>query len=138
MKKLALVFLLALLTACGSKGALPLPAESGLPAQLYVLQAINGEAATAWERQPEIAFDDGMRVSGQVCNRFIGPGTYEKGILTVPVMAMTMMLCLDPKLDQLERDFTALLRDGAQVALEGNALTLSGEKITLLYTRVGP
>jgi len=140
MKKLLILLLLALplLTACGAsksafKGAAP--ADSDLLARRFVLQSVNGEAFNAGERRPEIEFSEGMRVTGQVCNRFIGNGAYEKGVLTVPNMAMTMMLCVDDKLNQLERDFAAMLREGARVGLQKNILTLSDGKITLVYVR---
>ena len=139
MKKLLILLLaLPLLAACGApKNAAnrAAPAESGLLDGLYLLQSVNG-GAVAWERLPEIKFSEGMQVSGQVCNRFIGLGTYENGVLTVPNMAMTMMLCVDDKLNQLERDFAVMMRDGARVDLEKDTLTLSGETLTLVYMRV--
>ena len=143
MKKLLILLLaLPLLAACAcgvsrnatdaATGAAPVEAQ--LLGGRFVLQSVNGEA-TAWERRPEIAFGEGMRMTGQVCNRFIGPGTYKNGVLTAPQMAMTMMLCVDDKLTQLERDFAAMLRNGAKVGLEKDTLTLRGETLTLVYTR---
>ena len=137
MKKLLILLLaLPLLTACAAsksafKGAAP--AESDLLARRFVLQSVNGETFSAGVREPEIEFGEGMNVSGQVCNRFIGPGTYENGVLTVPNMAMTMMLCIDDKLNQLEKTFAVMLREGAQVGLQENILTLSDGKTTLVY-----
>jgi heat shock protein HslJ len=137
MKKFALLFFvlsLPLLASCGFRSGLAsaFPAESDLLAQRYVLQSVNGKAV-AWERMPEIEFGEGMQVSGQVCNRFFGPGTYEKGVLTVSNMAMTMMFCLDSELNQLESDFVVMLREGVRVGLEKDTLTLSGEKMSLVY-----
>lgn len=135
MKKLYMALLaLPLLAACGTvnSGSASGPAEADLVARRYVLQKVNGMAFTA-ERTPEIEFGEGMRVSGQVCNRFRGNGRLEKGVLTVPTMASTMMLCVDPKLNQLEKDFAAMLRDGADVNLAGRTLTLSRGNTSLEY-----
>jgi Heat shock protein len=136
MKKLYVALLaLPLLAACGTvnSGAAAGPAEADLVARRYVLQKVNGTAFTA-ERTPEIEFGEGMSVSGQVCNRFRGNGRLEKGVLTVPTMASTMMLCADPRLNQLERDFAAMLRDGAALSLDGRTLTLSRGDTALEYS----
>ena len=109
-------------------------AEARLLGGLYVLQSVNG-APVAWERQPEIEFSEGLQISGQVCNRFIGPAAYKNGVLTVPQMAMTMMLCIDDRLNQLERDFALMLREGARLSLANDTLTLSGGGLTLVYRR---
>ena len=140
MKKCVILFLvlaLPLFAACAASknvadGATP--AESKTLAGLFVLQSVNGEAV-AWERQPEIAFSEGLQVSGQMCNRFSGPATHEKGVLTAPHMAMTKMLCIDDRLNQLDRDLAVLLRDGARVDLEKDTLTLSSDTIILVYAR---
>jgi len=130
---LALLLALPLFAACGAPKR---AADGAAPALtgLFVLQSVNGQAV-AWERQPEIEFGEGLQLSGQVCNRFFGPAAYKNGVLTAPQMAMTMMLCIDDRLNQLERDFAGLLRDGARLSLEKDTLTLSGERITLVYTR---
>jgi heat shock protein HslJ len=139
MKRVLLLLLTLplLLTACGAsksafKGAAPV--ESDLLARRFVLQSVSGVPFNAGERRPEIEFNEGMSVSGQVCNRFIGKGIYEKGVLTVPNMAMTMMLCVDDTLNQLEGAFAAMLREGVRVDLQKNVLTLSDGKTTLLYS----
>ena len=139
MKKCAILLLalaLPLLAACAPKNVTDTAAPTAptLPGGLFVLQSVNGEVAR-WERRSEIEFSADMQVSGQMCNRFLGSATYENGVLTAPQMAMTMMLCIDDRLNQLERDFAGLLRDGARLSLEKDTLTLSGERITLVYTR---
>jgi heat shock protein HslJ len=48
---------------------------------------------------------------------------------------MTMMLCVDDKLNQLESTFAAMLREGVRVGLQKNILTLSDGKTTLVYAR---
>ena len=137
MKKLLYTTLLALplLAACnsGESTSSGEPVEADLVARRYVLQKVNGEAFSS-ERTPEIVFGEGMRISGQVCNRFNGNGSLEKGVLTVPTMASTMMLCADQKLNQLEKDFAAMLRDGADLRLAERTLTISRGETALEYT----
>ena len=142
---LLLLLALPLLAACGKQGGgkdgvttiASAPPATDLIGQRFILQSVNGTAVT-WENRPEIEFgagQAGMTVFGQVCNRFTGPAFYENSILKAPNMAMTMMFCIDPALNQLESDFAALLRDGARLGLEEDALVLSGETIRLVYIR---
>lgn len=91
----------------------------------YVLQSVDGVLFDSQERTPEISFDDTMHVSGQVCNRFMGQGVLQDGVLTVPKMASTRMLCPVPQLNEMEQDFSEMLRQGARMQLEGDTLSLS-------------
>ena len=106
-----------------------------LASQRYVLESVDGVAFANKERTPEISFDATMRVAGQVCNRFMGQGTLRDGVLTVPQMASTMMLCADPKLNAMEQEFAKLLRDGARLQLDGDNLSLSNDLTTYTFLR---
>jgi Heat shock protein len=134
MKKIiALLLSFPLVASCAA--ATPSVTIADLTAGTYVLQSVNGEAFSGRERTPEIQFDENMRVAGQVCNRFMGQATLKDGVLTAPQLASTMMLCVDPRLNEMERTFAAMLREGAQLELNGDNLTLRGEQNEFIYTR---
>lgn len=101
----------------------------------YVLQSVDGVPFGNRERTPEISFDDTMRVAGQICNRFMGQGTLKDNVLTVSKIASTRMLCADPKLNRMERDFTELLRQGARMQLDGDTLSLGDGLTTYTFLR---
>ena len=106
-----------------------------LTAGTYILRSVNGEAFSGGERTPEIQFDENMRIAGQVCNRFMGQATLKDGMLTAPQLASTMMLCVDPRLNEMEGNFAAMLREGAQLELNDGNLTLRGGQNEFVYTR---
>ena len=143
MKRILLSLLLAampLLAACaaGSSaqggGAVN---EADLLNRRFVLSKVNGEPFVSQERTPELQFNPDMRVSGQLCNRFTGVGRLDKGTLTVPQMASTMMLCADQRLNELEQDVTAMLREGAALRMENGALLLSRDSAVFEYAPGG-
>lgn len=100
----------------------------------FELTAINGVEFTKTERIPTIEFNEGMRVSGQTCNRFMGNGVLKDSTLTISQMASTMMLCADPTLNELERDFSRMMQAGAEIQLENATLTLRRDDYVLTYT----
>lgn len=100
----------------------------------FVLTSIDGKAFTGKEQVPSIEFNEGFHVSGGVCNRFMGQGTLENGVLRIEKMASTMMMCPDQKLNELESTFAAMMGAGAAISLEGKVLTLKEGNRTLVYT----
>ncbi len=132
MKKIFPIFasLLLLLSCAAQSGAVN---AKELADKTYVLQSINGVGFASRERTPEIQFDETMRVAGQVCNRFMGQGQLKDDVLIVPEMATTMMLCADPQLNDMEREFASFLRQGMKVSLQGDTLSLSNGEITYIY-----
>lgn len=144
LRFLCLAALLFAVAGCMGQGGAPVGQEASVNATVtaqdllhhrFELTAINGAALPKnISRTPTIEFNEGMRISGQTCNRFMGNGTLENGVLTVSEMASTMMMCVEPVLNELERDFSALLRGGAAVRLDGQTLTLSKEGYELTYT----
>lgn len=135
MKKIfAILLSLPLIASCAAAGSAAV-GTGDLAANAYVLTHVNGEAFAHRERMPEIEFDATMRVAGQVCNRFMGQGTLKDGVLTVPQMASTMMLCADGKLNEMEREFSDMLRQGAEVTLSGDTLTLRKGETEYVYTK---
>lgn len=134
MKKiLAMLLWVPLAVSCAAASSSVTPAD--LAGGVYILQSVNGAIFTSVERTPEIAFDETMRVAGQVCNRFMGQGTLKNDVLTVPHMATTMMLCTDERLNAMERDLADLLRGGATVTLDAATLTLRGDGGVYVYER---
>ncbi|MDL2267646.1 META domain-containing protein [Desulfovibrio sp. OttesenSCG-928-G15] len=141
-RRFATLLLLPLLTACAATGVgdggSTTVTDKDLLHHRYVLQSINGKDTTFAERTPELEFNEGMRISGLACNRFAGPGTLKDGVLTVPNMVSTMMMCHEPERNDLERKLYAMLRKGARLGLadHNRKLTLSDDKgtTTLVYT----
>ena len=134
MKRLIIMLCMALPLAVSCASAKP-AAVADLAARKYVLQSVNGVAFSARERTPEIEFDENLRVAGQVCNRFMGQGTLRDGVLTVPEMASTMMLCADAQLNDMEGNLFEMLRQGADLSLRGNSLILRGGESAYEFAR---
>ena len=99
----------------------------------FVLTHVNGKPFLEKERTPNIEFNEGFRVSGATCNRFMGQAELENGVLTVKHMASTMMFCADDDLNKLEQKFSQMMEGGAAITLKDNILTLSREGYTLRY-----
>lgn len=117
------------------------PALEDLLHHNYVLISVDGQAYANKQRLPSIAFNEGFRVSGAVCNRFMGQGELTDGVLYVKNVASTKMICMadgDGGLDQLEYLVHDMLQKGAALALEGRRLTLSQGGHTLVYVLSDP
>ncbi len=118
----------------------PASEDSALKQQLqgrsFTLASIDGQKFKSKERAPTIEFSDTFRVTGAVCNRFMGDGMLEGDTLFVKQMATTQMMCADPALNTLEHAFAVMMQEGATVALQekGPTLILKGKTHTLAYT----
>lgn len=135
MKKIVtLVALSVLLAGCVSSRSTTLKPEQ-LADQRFVLETVNGQAVKPAEEMPQIQFDKDLRVSGKMCNSFMGQGKLSDGALTVKHMGMTMMLCAEPQRNELDHTINAMLTEGAQVDLTGNQLTLTTADQTLIFKR---
>ncbi len=55
------------------------------------------------------------------------------GELTAKGLAMTRMMCANPQLNELDNTISEMLKEGAQVDLTANQLTLATAKQTLTY-----
>lgn len=121
-----------LLGGCASS---PQPAPGDVLAnRSFVLTSVDGKPVTAPQGiKPGINFGEDMRVTGVMCNRFFGQGKLEKGVLSVPHMASTRMLCSAPELNQWESLIGNMLAAGARVKLAENTLTLEGAGHSLVY-----
>ena len=100
----------------------------------FVLTSVNGQALPASQTPPpEISFGEKMYVSGTMCNGFSGEGKLSDGELKVEQLAMTRKLCADPQRNALDNTLSKMLRDGAQVDLTENQLTLATADQSLVY-----
>lgn len=108
--------------------------ESDLMHRRFVLESVNGVPFKSEFRTPDIEFGENFRVYGQVCNRYTGRGKLAGDVISVAHMASTRMMCPDNALNELERDFTEMMRNGAKAEFTGNTLTLSGSGQRLVYT----
>lgn len=99
----------------------------------FVLESIDGVPFESSVRTPDIEFGEGFRVYGGICNRYTGQGELADNVLTVKQMASTKMLCADDKLNKFEGQFAQMLSAGAEIAIEGNTLTLKQGGHVLVY-----
>lgn len=127
------------LAACGDQGKAQSEAKAAISAadllhHNFELATVDGEAYVAGvEPVPYIAFNEGMNVSGAICNQFTGQGELTEGTLMVKQMASTKKLCVDEGLNKLETDFSMMLMSGSAVALEGGKLSLSKDDCKLEF-----
>ncbi|MCL1916318.1 MAG: META domain-containing protein [Desulfovibrionaceae bacterium] len=137
MKKYIVVFcaaLLALTVACWKNpGVDYVITQEDLLHHRFVLVSSDGKNFSAKERIPAIEFNEGLRVSGVVCNRFTGQGRLAGNLLTVEQLASTKMFCADPDLNELESLLTRMLSEGAELCLEGADLAIRQGGHELLY-----
>ena len=140
MKKHVVVFLCAMLAvltaACGKKlcGGQAIT-QQDLIHHRFVLVSADGKDFSAKDRVPSIEFNEGLHISGAVCNRFTGQGRLVGNVLTVEQMASTKMLCVDPDLSELESLLARMLSEGAELRLggDGQRLVIRQGKHKLIY-----
>lgn len=139
-KILFCMLLAAIATGCSAQEiSAPPPTGTSLTKEQllhhnFVLTSVNGKTFKGKDQIPSIEFNEGFRVTGAVCNRFMGQGTLESGVLRIEKMASTMMMCPDQKLNELESTFAAMMETGAAISLEGTLLTLKEGNRTFVYT----
>ena len=104
-------------------------AEKDLLHRRFELQSINGANYDYKEVRPILEFNEDFRLAGEVCNRFMGPGTLENGVLSAKHMAATKKFCFEEAVNKLEMDFFALLDSGATLEFDGQRLVLSGKGV---------
>lgn len=121
-----------LLSGCVYNSKVSTSAEQ-LQHHRFVLTSVNGQPPKEGAKPLELSFGEKTFVSGNMCNRFSGEGKVSDGELKVKELAMTRMLCADPQLNELDATLGKMLRDGAQVDLTENQLTLATADRTLVY-----
>lgn len=133
MKKIVtLIALIMLMAGCVSNGKISVNREQ-LQHHRFVLQSVNGKPVTVANTPPELSFGENMTVSGKMCNQFTGQGKLSDGELKVKDLAMTRMMCADPQLNALDGVISDVFKQGAQVDLTANQLTLATAEQTLTY-----
>ncbi|MFY9995111.1 MAG: heat shock protein HslJ [Leclercia sp.] len=135
MKTLVAVTILSMaLAGCVNPGKASVQEEQ-LQKHRFVLENINGKAVIPGTTPPEIAFGEDMAVSGVMCNRFSGQGKLSDGELKVKALAMTRKLCAEPQLNELDHAIGTMLRNGTQVDLTEDQLTLATADTTMVFKR---
>ncbi|CBG88402.1 heat shock protein HslJ [Citrobacter rodentium] len=128
----ALAALSLLMAGCVSNGKISVSREQ-LQHHRFVLESVDGKAIATTANPPELSFGEKMTLSGKMCNRFHGQATLSDGALKVKELAMTRMMCASPQLAELDNTLSTMLRQGAQVDLTANQLTLATAEHTLSY-----
>lgn len=143
MKKLVALSAISLLLAgCVNPGKASVQADQ-LQNHRFVLENVDGKAVRTGATQPEISFSaptelslvKNMTVSGVMCNGFSGQGRLSEGELKVQTLAVTRKLCTEPQRNELDKTLSDMLRNGAQVDLTEDQLTLATADKTLLFKR---
>lgn len=120
------------LTACAASSNITVTEETLLHHN-FVLQSVDGKAYTLQETAPSIAFNEDMRVSGAICNQFMGKGSLNGKVLTVAQMVSTKKLCFAQELNQYEYLISQMLMAGVEVQYDGKKLTLRQGDHELVY-----
>ncbi|EMH4161240.1 heat shock protein HslJ [Pluralibacter gergoviae] len=135
-KKLTFAVLVAgmMLASCVSYGTKKVTVQKDqLIHHRFVLETVNGENLPEGVKTPELNFNEGLHISGAMCNQFTGQASLSEGVLKAKKVAMTRKLCTDPQLNQLDATISKMLHDGAQVDLTENQLTLATATDSLIY-----
>ncbi|MEM6159558.1 META domain-containing protein [Erwinia sp. P6884] len=135
MKKEAALLMAAMaIVGCSANSAQNNDEAAKLADHYFVLTSVDGKAIGLPEGvKPGIRFGENMHVSGVMCNRFFGQGKLEQGVLSLPQMASTRMLCSDPRLNEWENMLGKALTQGAKLTLDQQTLTLTGAGHKLVY-----
>lgn len=133
MKKVIVLVALSLLMAgCVSNGKVSVNPEQ-LQHHRFVLESVDGKPVNPGPHPLELSFGEKMTISGNMCNRFSGQATLSDGELKAKEMIMTRMMCAEPQRNELDKTLSAMLKQGAQVDLTANQLTLATAEHTLSY-----
>lgn len=128
----------ALLSGCVYNSKMSTNADQ-LQHHRFVLESVNGKTVSSKAAPLELSFGEKqpilekIYVSGNMCNGFAGTATLHKGELKTSELAMTRKLCSDAQLNELDATFSNMLRQGAQVDLTEQQLTLATADQTLVY-----
>ena len=134
MKKLTALTLAAMVLAgCAQSGDKSTVTAQDLQHHRYVLQTVDGKPLTGIQRTPELSFGENMHIYGAMCNRFMGQATLEGDTLKAKGLGMTMMMCPEPQLNELDHMISDMLTRGAKIGLAPQQLTLKTSQHTLVY-----
>ena len=134
MKKITALALAAIaMVGCAQSGDKSTVTTQDLQHHRYVLQTVDGKPLTGIQRMPELSFGENMHIAGSMCNRFMGQATLEDNTLKTKGLGMTMMMCPEPQLNELDHMINDMLTRGAKVGLAPQQLTLKTSQHTLVY-----
>lgn len=148
MKKLLLSSVaLLIITACATKGSVVAQHETKIPSiqelrhNSYELVTLNGKTLELDKKSatPMITFGQNGRVTGTMCNNFVGQGRLTtRGILTVKGIELTRKSCADSLLQNLDADIVELLGSGAEIVMteDFQYIRISNIKTALEYKLV--
>lgn len=122
------LFCMLPLSACSSPSVTP----EMLVHHNFTLVSVDNKAYQG-QTVPNIAFNEGMRVSGAICNQFMGQGELKNDVLTVKQMASTRKMCFESELNDYEALITSLLSDGAKVEFKDKLLILKNDEHEVVY-----
>jgi heat shock protein HslJ len=137
------VALLALaLTACGGGDVTTQPAApaAGVDAAWTLVSGSGPQGAlTLVDGSPVTLVVKAGKVSGRAaCNSYGGPVSTSGGGFTPGALAMTEMACADEKVNALESGYLQALGAVTSAAPDADRLVLTGEGVTLTFTRDAP
>lgn len=130
MKRIFIAATLPLMfTACASIGTV---SKTDLQHHHWSLTSINGEAINT-DIKSDLELGEHFTINGLAgCNRFMGNAELNKGALSAPNLATTMMACNTDE-QEIETAVLQTLTEGAKVKNKGQQLILTGETYTLVY-----
>ena len=141
-RSVVILGLVAMLAGCGHNSSetdnTPATLSDALNNHVFELKEVDGKPVTAREvGAPSLSFirdtDASLRITGQMCNNFMGRATLQGQILKAPMLAMTKRLCADDQLNDLDHALGKVLESGATVNYARGKLTLKGSDRTLVY-----
>ena len=111
------------------------PVPEDLIHRRFTLDSVDGREINMEDGaiRPEIEFNEGLQITGRVCNRYRGPAELIDGKLFAGNLATTQMLCVNSELDELEKLLYSMLREGAEISLTDDGMTLSQGGRVLSY-----
>lgn len=136
MKKFASLMLASVVLAgCAQSAEKSSVTAQDLQHHRFVLESVDGQPLDAKisKQAPELSFGENMHISGAMCNRFMGQASLVDNTLKVKGLGMTMMLCAEPLLNDLDHRINDMLTSGARISLVNQKLELKSGQHTLTY-----
>lgn len=137
-KMLFLLAAAALLSGCVYNSKMSTGGEQ-LQHHRFVLESVNGKTINNSDTPLDVSFGEKqpllnhIYLSGEMCNRFSGTAKISNGELKASDLTMTRKICSDAQLNQLDATLSTMLRQGAQVDLTEQQLTLATADQTLIF-----
>lgn len=137
-KMLFLLAAAALLSGCVYNSKMSTGGEQ-LQHHRFVLESVNGKTINHSDTPLDVSFGEKqpllnhIYLSGEMCNRFSGTAKISNGELKASDLTMTRKICSDAQLNQLDATLSTMLRQGAQVDLTEQQLTLATADQTLIF-----